>query len=161
MFSSILTFLVLILYIYKILRTFSLSLCVCVSLCVSLTHMHMHLEGSIKESSGGHVEGNYTFVSTHTHTRTHAHKAYNSCVEHSYCCPALGCLCTTQELEPCAGKSSWGRTSNTQEDWSGLTERSQRPQHCYMRQGQLGICLPSLHQVSIDVTAATRFLIYS
>ena len=29
----------------------------------------------------------------------------------------------------------------------------QQPQHCYMRQGQLGICFPSKYQVPIDVTA--------
>ena len=38
--------------------------------------------------------------------------------------PALGCLCTTQTLEPCAGKSSWGRASNPQEDCPGLMESS-------------------------------------
>jgi len=37
--------------------------------------------------------------------------------------PALRCLCTTQALEPCAGKSSWGRASNPQEDCPHLMER--------------------------------------
>ena len=37
--------------------------------------------------------------------------------------PALGCLCTTQALGPCAGKSSWGRASNPQEDCPVLKER--------------------------------------
>ena len=48
---------------------------------------------------------------------------------------APGCLCTTQALKPCAGKSSWGRASNLQKDCPGLVERGcgtqspQRPQH--------------------------------
>ena len=49
--------------------------------------------------------------------------------------PALGCLYTTQVLEPCAGKSSWGRASKPAEGQS------------------------SKHQVPIDVMAgwaATR-----
>ena len=68
----------------------------------------------------------------------------------------LGCLCTTQAFQPCAGKSSWGRTSNPQEDCPSLTDRSRGTQsstttsHCQLRQGQLGICFPSLHQVPID-----------
>ena len=36
--------------------------------------------------------------------------------------PVLGCLCTTQALESCVGKFTWGRASNLQEDCAGLTE---------------------------------------
>jgi len=31
----------------------------------------------------------------------------------------------TQALEPCAGKSSWGRASNLQEDYPSLMERGE------------------------------------
>ena len=54
---------------------------------------------------------------------------------------------------------SWGRTSNPQEAVPCLTVEGVGTQSptctftCYMRHGQLSICFPSLHQVSIDVTA--------
>ena len=58
---------------------------------------------------------------THTHTHTHIHTQAKQSLRQPYETqllppsePALGCLCTTQALEPCAGKSSWGRASNPQ-----------------------------------------------
>ena len=63
------------------------------------------------------------FSLTHTHAHEHTHKAKPTAIaiQQRY-------LCTTQALEPCAGKSSWGRTSNPQEDCTGLTERGCRTQ---------------------------------
>ena len=40
--------------------------------------------------------------------------------------PKLVCLCTTQTLEPCKTKSSWGRASNPQEDCPGPMDRGCR-----------------------------------
>ena len=62
-------------------------------------------------------------INTHTQKPS---KAYGSHMKHSYCrlmnqhwnaCAPL------KMLEPCAGKSSWGRASNPQEDCPALTER--------------------------------------
>jgi len=72
----------------------------------------------------------------------HKSKAYGSNAKHSYC-HALGCLCTTQTLEPCASQSSWGRASNPQEDCSGPWWEVETPTLlCKPMLGQLGICFP-------------------
>ena len=72
----------------------------------------------------------YTRAHTHTHTphyamhTTHTKQSiWQMCDCHPVHEPALRCLCTTQELEPCTGNSSLGRASNPQEDCPGLTER--------------------------------------
>jgi len=52
-------------------------------------------------------------------------KAYSSCAKYRYCC------LVNQHWDVCessAGKSSWGRTSNLQEDYPGLLERDHRTQ---------------------------------
>ena len=65
----------------------------------------------------------------HTHARTHAHAqdmAFGSHVNTQLLPPseqALGCLYTTQALEPFADKSFWGGVSNPQEDCPSLTDR--------------------------------------
>jgi len=50
----------------------------------------------------------FCYKHTHMHTFTSTSETANE--------QALGYLCTTQALKPCTGKSSWGRTSNPQED---------------------------------------------
>ena len=91
-----------------------------------------------------------TCTRTHTRTCAHTQSLQQPCetqlLPHSE--PALGCLCTTQALKPCAGKSSWGRASNPQEDHPSLTDRGHRTKssttilHCRTRKGQLGIASP-------------------
>ena len=76
----------------------------------------------------------------------------NIAIDHA----ALGCPCTTQALEanpPGAGPVT--RRTTAQVSWREAAEPKvpQQPQHHQVRQGQLGICFPSLHQLPIDVTA--------
>ena len=80
--------------------------------------------------------GNRTWnllITRRTHTHAHTHTKQKQSLQQpcetqllSPSEPALGCLCTTQAIEPCAGKSSWGRASNLQ-DCPGLTERLRNP----------------------------------
>ena len=69
----------------------------------------------------------YAFVNYYSCTSKQS-KASGSHAEHSYCHLVnqhwdACAVCTTQVLEPCAGKSSGGRASNPQEDCPGLMER--------------------------------------
>ena len=67
---------------------------------------------------------------THAHTRTQS-KAMQSLWQPCKTQlllpskPALRFQCTTQALQSCAGKPSWSRSSNPQENCPGFTERSQ------------------------------------
>ena len=59
---------------------------------------------------------------TYTHTDTKQSKSYGSQLL-QYSEPVMACLWTTQSLEPCVGKSSWGSASNPQEHCQGLMDR--------------------------------------
>jgi len=59
---------------------------------------------------------------TDVHKKANQSEGYSSHAEHTTA-TQLGCLCTIQALEPCAGKSSWGAASNLQEDsWQEVAE---------------------------------------
>ena len=87
-----------------------------------LTHTSEHIHITRTHTTYTHT----THMHTHTHTHTQ-NKAYSNHVKHSYCRLVKQHwdihLCTTEAFQPYAGKSSWGRASNQQEDCPSLTDR--------------------------------------
>jgi len=72
----------------------------------------------------------------HNPSNSHTLNKAKPLAEYSYLLPstpALGYLCTTQALKPCAGKSSWGMASNL---WELTLSSTTTPTLL----GQLGIC---------------------
>jgi len=91
----------------------------------------------------------------HTHTYTHKAKPPAAILMQLLLPsePILGCLCTTQAPKLCAGKSSWGRASNSQEDNPSLTERSRGSQSSTTTSTPLIKTRNLLSQVPTSITA--------
>ena len=65
------------------------------------------------------------FIESLLHACTHTHKKAKptAAIQNTAIVPSKPALCTTQVLEPCAGRFSWGRASNPKENCLSLTER--------------------------------------